>query len=179
MSTMSEEEMPNKKCRPFPWRCSDCREKAIFPKPTDFTITVKHDGRPYEVRISGLEIPTCRNCGEQVFTGVEDDRITEALREQINLLKPEEIRRRRKELELNQQELAEQLGVAKETISRWESGAVIQSRAMDNLLRLFFESDDTRSRLKNKFKPQPTNRVFPRTKPELDKRPNFSLCSPN
>jgi putative zinc finger/helix-turn-helix YgiT family protein len=115
-------------------------------------MTVKHDGRPYEVRIPDLEIPTCRNCGEQVFTGGEDDRITAALRKQIDLLMPAEIQRRRKERELSQEKLAEQLGVAKETISRWESGAVIQSRAMDNLLRLFFESNEARDLLARKFK---------------------------
>ncbi len=39
---------------------------------------------------------------------------------------------------LNQQQLAERLGVAPETISRWLNGALIQSRAMDNLLRVYF-----------------------------------------
>ncbi len=34
------------------------------------------------------------------------------------------------------QELAERLGVAPETISRWVNGALIQSRAMDNFLRV-------------------------------------------
>jgi len=47
--------------------------------------------------------------------------------------------------------MAELLGVAKETISRWETGALIQSRAMDNLLRLFFESEDVRRRLDQRF----------------------------
>ena len=54
---------------------------------------------------------------------------------------------------MSQQELAEQLGVAKETISRWETGAMIQSRAMDNLLRLFFESEEARTLLRRRFAP--------------------------
>jgi putative zinc finger/helix-turn-helix YgiT family protein len=124
--------------RPFPWRCVECREKQVYPQATDYTITVKHDGRPYEIHIPDLEIPTCRNCGEKVFGGKEDGRITDALREHVGLLKPGEIRRKREGLKLTQDALAEQLGVAKETISRWETGGVIQSRAMDKLLRLFF-----------------------------------------
>jgi hypothetical protein len=44
--------------------------------------------------------------------------------------------------------MAEQLGIAKETIARWEAGLMIQSRAMDNLLRLYFESEEVRSRLR-------------------------------
>lgn len=37
--------------------------------------------------------------------------------------------------------------MAKETISGWESGAVIQSRAMDKLLRIYFAFPEVRSRL--------------------------------
>jgi putative zinc finger/helix-turn-helix YgiT family protein len=147
--------------RPFPWPCIECREKEIFPLVTDFTIEVKHDGRPYEVRIPDLTVPTCRNCGEQVFTSAEDERIRDALRAQIGLLTSQEIRAHRAEHGLNQQELAEALGVAKETISRWETGA-IQSRAMDNLLRLFFESEEVRRLLRERFAPPPVNRVFKR-----------------
>jgi putative zinc finger/helix-turn-helix YgiT family protein len=147
--------------RPFPWPCIDCREKAIFPLVTDFTIEAKHDGRLYEVRIPDLVIPTCRNCGEQVFTSAEDERIRDALRAQIGLLISQEIRAHRTECGLNQQELAAALGVAKETISRWETGA-IQSRAMDNLLRLFFASEEVRRLLRERFAPPPVNRVFKR-----------------
>ena len=39
---------------------------------------------------------------------------------------------------MKSKELAEKLGVAAETISRWERGGLIQSRAMDNFLRVFF-----------------------------------------
>ncbi len=156
---MKPDPKPAAKVRPFPWHCIECGQDQIVPLATDFTITVKHDGRPYDLRIPNLEIPTCRNCGEQVFTGPEDDRITAALREQIGLLMPEEIQRHRKQLKLSQQELAEHLGVAKETISRWESGAVIQSRAMDNLLRLFFESPEARELLARKFKSALSNRI--------------------
>ena len=35
-------------------------------------------------------------------------------------------------------ELAEHLGVAVETISRWENGVLTQTRAMDRYLRLYF-----------------------------------------
>lgn len=179
---MLENESTSKSCRPFPWRCADCREKQVFPRATDFSISVKHDGRLYDVHIPDLEIPTCQKCGGQVFSSREDDRITEALREQINLLKPEEIRRRRKELELSQQEMAEQIGVAKETISRWESGAVIQSRAMDNLLRLYFKSDEARRLLRDRFEEESNipNIYFPLTRRCSKDKSDFDLhaCLP-
>lgn len=56
---------------------------------------------------------------------------------------------------MTQQELAEQLGIAKETILRWETGGMIQSRAMDNLLRLFFESDEVRKLLRSRLTARP------------------------
>ena len=46
---------------------------------------------------------------------------------------------------LHQTQLAERLGVAAETISRWENGALIQSRSMDNLLRVYFAIPEVRN----------------------------------
>lgn len=158
MSSMSP---PVKRSRPFPWHCIECNKDEVVPLVTDFTIEAKHDGRLYDVRIPDLTIPTCRNCGEQVFTSDEDERIRDALRAQIGLLTSQEMRAHRAERGLNQQELAEALGVAKETISRWETGA-LQSRAMDNLLRLFFASEEVRRLLRERFAPPPVNRVFSR-----------------
>lgn len=134
---MSEKIPPVGRDRPFPWLCGECRAKEVFPLVTDYTSTAKHDETTYTVNIPDLEIPTCRQCGEQVFTANIDDRIVAALRAQVGLLTPQEIVQLRGKLEMTQQQLAEQLHVAQETISRWETGALIQSRAMDNLLRLF------------------------------------------
>ena len=179
---MSDKIPPVGRDRPFPWRCFECRAIEVFPKSTDHTTTVKHDGREYLVRIPDLAIPTCRKCGAQTFSVGDDDRIVAALRSQLGLLTPIEIQKRRGQLNLNQQEIAEQLGVAKETISRWETGALIQSRAMDNLLRLFFESEEVRRLLQLRFAkptPAPVNRAFPRVNAECDMGFGFSLASWN
>ncbi len=152
---MSEKIPPVGRDRPFPWRCFECRAKEVVPQATDYTTTRKHDGREYTIHIPDLEVPTCRKCGAQTFSVGDDERIIAALRAQVGLLTPEEMQRRRSQLELTQQELAEQLGVAKETISRWETGGMIQSRAMDNLLRLYFESEEVRTLLRQRFAPQP------------------------
>jgi putative zinc finger/helix-turn-helix YgiT family protein len=133
---MSDKNTATGRDRPFPWRCVKCRAKEVFPQPTDYTISCKHDGREHKVQIPDLEIPTCRKCGEQLFTVATDECIVAALRAQVGLLTPQEIQKGRSGLEMTQQMLAEQLGVTKDTISRWETGGVIQSRAMDNLLRL-------------------------------------------
>lgn len=186
---MSEKIKPAGKDRPFPWRCVECGENSIVPTATDYTSTVKHDGRSYSVHIPSLAIPTCQKCGKQLFTAKIDDQITYKLRADIGLLMPDEMKSKRQRLDLNQEELAEQLGVAKETISRWETGAMIQSRAMDNFLRLFFASAEARDLLGRNFKTQPTNRLPPRNHSERSTRfprsqpgnsyADFDLCHRN
>lgn len=154
---MSESIPPVGRDRPFPWRCFQCKAKEVFPQATDYTTTRKHDGRAYTIHIPDLALPTCRNCGAQTFAVGDDDRIIAALRAQVGLLTPEEILNGRSQLEMTQQELAEQLGIAKETICRWETGGMIQSRAMDNLLRLYFESEEVQRLLRTRF--APVNRI--------------------
>jgi putative zinc finger/helix-turn-helix YgiT family protein len=159
---MSENLPPVGRDRPFPWRCTKCKAKEVYRQPTDYTSEIKHDGRTYTVRVPDLMLPTCRKCGEAVFSVGDDEPIRDALRAQLGLLSPSEIQKQRQCLEINQQELAEHLGVAKETISRWETGAMIQSRAMDNLLRLYFGSEEVRSLLKQGFKTVPAKKTSPK-----------------
>jgi putative zinc finger/helix-turn-helix YgiT family protein len=92
----------------------------------------------YEFPIPDLTVPRCAACGELVFNYAADDQIRQALRAHLRLLTPEHIRGGREALGLKSKELAERLGVAAETISRWERGGLVQSRAMDNLLRVYF-----------------------------------------
>ena len=144
---MSDKKHPIGRDRPFPWFCIECREKQVFPLTTDFTISAKHDEDSYVIRISDLEIPTCRKCGERVFSGKEDDRIVAALRAAAGILTPEEIQARRNQLGISQREMAGLLGVPQELFDKWETGMMIQTRAMDNLLRLYFESEESRTLL--------------------------------
>jgi putative zinc finger/helix-turn-helix YgiT family protein len=124
--------------RPFPWPCADCYTLTVVPTVMDYSVRVKHDGVVYELLLPSLEIPRCQTCGETVITTAVDERINDALHARLHLLTPDQMRKGIEKLGLKQQELAERLGVAPETISRWVNGALIQSRAMDNLLRLYF-----------------------------------------
>ena len=144
---MTEQEQ---KVRAFPWRCPECGKKEVYPSTSSYETEAKHDGRLYALVIDKLDIPTCRSCGEQVFSNDIDEEISRALRAKLKLLSPEEIRYKVSELGLSQKEIARCLGVAEASFSRWVTGTVIQSRAMDKLLRLYFGSSEARRLLSEK-----------------------------
>lgn len=133
--------------RPFPWTCGHCLKDEVYPETMPYAIDVKHDGQLYHLEIPEIRIPKCRACGELIFSYSEDDQILQALRARVRLLTPEQIRGGREALGLKSKQFAEKLGVAAETISRWERGGLIQSRAMDNFLRVFFAFPEVRQAL--------------------------------
>jgi putative zinc finger/helix-turn-helix YgiT family protein len=137
--------------RPFPWRCLHCDKQEVSPRKVSYDAEVRHDGRLYAFTIPNLELPVCSACGEKVFTNEANEQIGAALRAHLGLLTPEEIRSGLDRLGLTQKETAQQLGIAEATLSHWLTDTQIQSRAMDNLMRLFLESEEVRHLLAWKF----------------------------
>ena len=108
---------------------------------------IRHDGRLYTFTVPDLVLPVCEACGEKVFTEQVDDQINAALRRNLHLLTPDELREALDRVKMTQKEAADRLGVAEATLSRWLNHTQIQSRAMDNLLRVFFAFPQVRSAL--------------------------------
>jgi putative zinc finger/helix-turn-helix YgiT family protein len=131
-------ESPASQGKPFPWRCPECGKREVRPSTVRHISEIKHDGRLHTVEVPRLRVPKCDACGEMVFDNDADDQIAKALRQHLGLLSGEQIRKNREDLGLSQRNLAEQLGVAVETISRWENSALTQTRAMDRYLRVYF-----------------------------------------
>jgi len=133
--------------KPFPWRCTDCGKTAIEPDVIDHTSMIKYDGRLHEVRIPNLHILRCRNCGGILFGNEADEQIARALRDKLHLLQPEQIRENRthESIRLKQSEFARKIGVAAESLSRWENGHIIQSRGHDRFMRAFFALPELRA----------------------------------
>ena len=98
----------------------------------------RHDGRSYTFTVPDLLLPVCKACGKKVFTEKVDDQITAALRANLHLLTPDEMRKGLERVNMTQKETAERLGIAEATLSRWLNETQVQSRAMDKLLRVFF-----------------------------------------
>ncbi len=64
-------------------------------------------------------------------------------REVDGLLGSTDIKRIRKKLGCTQEEMVKKLGVGLKSFARYETGQVIQSRAMDNLLRILDKHPET------------------------------------
>jgi putative zinc finger/helix-turn-helix YgiT family protein len=128
-----------------PRKCMHCRERSVIQtKLPLYERELEHDGRKYAVALKEFEVLQCQNCGALVLDDAADDRLSEALRRAAGLLTPTEIKQNREALGLKQRELANLLRIAESTLSRWETGAQIQQRCMDLLLRLFFGVKEAR-----------------------------------
>lgn len=125
--------------KPYPRRCAECGTVTVESVAIPYKAEVKHDGKLHQFAIPKLKIDKCRTCGEEFFTSDTDEQITSGLRSVIGLLSPEEIRQRLRELGITQRTFAGQLRIAPETVSRWMSGAAIQNRALDTLMRIYFD----------------------------------------
>lgn len=124
--------------RPFPWRCQHCGKMEVVMATIEYDAEVRHDGRLHAFVIPNLEVPCCQACGEKVFTGEVDRQVDKALRLHLKVLTPSQIREALDRLSISQKEIAQRLGIAEATLSRWLNETQIQSRSMDNLLRVFF-----------------------------------------
>ncbi|MBI3411560.1 MAG: hypothetical protein HY040_24795 [Planctomycetes bacterium] len=144
---MHESKRPVGADRPFPWRCRKCGKSQVQMATIRYDAEARHDGRLYAFTVPDLAIPICRACGEKVFTEKVDDQINSALRSHLRLLTPAEIRAALERIGMTQKVIADRLGIAEATLSRWLTETQIQSRAMDNLLRVYFAFPDVRSAL--------------------------------
>jgi putative zinc finger/helix-turn-helix YgiT family protein len=141
------EKKPRNADRPFPWQCRQCRQETVVPTRVDYPAKVNYDGRLVSFVAKGIEVPICQRCGDKRFTLEVDDQINAALCAHLGLLTPEQIRAEIERLGLSQKQVAERLGIAEATLSRWVSKQVIQSRAMDNYLRVYFQFPEVRTAL--------------------------------
>ena len=130
--------------KPYPRRCGECGQEAVFPTLISYDAEVRHDGQLHGFHIQALHIDKCQKCGEEFFTNRTDEQISAGLRAHLGLLQPEEIRTRLAELGLSQADFANRMGVGPEMVSRWINGLAIQTRAMDNLMRVFFGFESVR-----------------------------------
>jgi putative zinc finger/helix-turn-helix YgiT family protein len=136
-----------KKSLPFPRVCPTCCKKTVQPATIEHVAEVKYESRTYSVEIPDLKVGKCSVCEEIYFDLDTDAQIDTAFRRKLRLLTAEQIRAGRKRLGLKQEELADALGIAKATITRWENRKLIPSRVMNKILKAYFRSKSFRELL--------------------------------
>lgn len=113
-------------CDAFDWR-SEVREGRYTYRDREFTL-------------ADLEYSVCGNCGFDLVLPPQqrknDARVRDAQRVIDGLLSGNEIRSIRKSLGLTQSKASEVFGGGPNAFSKYERGEVVQSRAIDQLLRL-------------------------------------------
>ncbi len=126
--------------REFCKKCPKCQAKTVYLQPVPYSTRFDYDGRKHVVTIPDLILPQCTQCGRISIDRVGNLLIDAAFRKQVGLLAPEEIRSQREALGLTQEQLADKLRIAAATLSRWETGAQMQQRSLDLLMRLYFKN---------------------------------------
>jgi putative zinc finger/helix-turn-helix YgiT family protein len=86
------------------------------------------------------QVQRCTVCGEEEYSYAQataaERRAGEIFREQNGFLHSDEIVAMRRRWGVTQAELEAALGLGRKTVARWEAGRVLQTRALDNLLRV-------------------------------------------
>jgi len=132
-----------------PKKCGECKQKSVVLAVQKYDAALWHDGRSYPVSIPDLEVLACQNCKNIIIPDQSEERLENALRRAVGLLMPSEIKSYREALGLTQELMAHYMGIAKDTISRWETGAQIQQQGFDNYLRAFFRLPELRNFLRH------------------------------
>lgn len=150
-------------------KCDDCGR----PVTTEPNAVRRYDigGLPH-VELHGVEVTRCPACGKE---GIAIPRIgqlhrvlAEAFVTQRRMLAPVEMRFLRKHIGLSRADFAQRMGVARETVSRWETGAVRMGALADRLLRLLvvahepsecYEVDDFLKQLDDEAPPKKLSSV--------------------
>lgn len=102
---------------------------------------IKETFRGEEFTVRGIKHYVCDGCGEVVFDAEEGKKFDADILKQYamreNLLSPQEIKEIRKKHGLSQRDFEKVLGVSSPSVSRWETGKVLQSKPVDLLMRAY------------------------------------------
>lgn len=96
-------------------------------------------GLPH-IELHGVEVSRCEACGKEDIAIPRIEQlhrvIAATMVKQRRMLAPVEIRFLRKHIGLSGADFAQRMGVSRETVSRWETGANAMGAVADRLLRL-------------------------------------------
>lgn len=114
--------------------CIVCGESAVTRSVMTQQFAYVDGGRDI-LLTADIPVERCANCGETLVGPEGELARHEVICHYLGRLTPSEIKEIRKARSLSQDRFADEVGVGLASIKRWETGAVIQSAAMDKLLR--------------------------------------------
>jgi putative zinc finger/helix-turn-helix YgiT family protein len=127
--------------------CPSCEKGHFHPKTTDYMAELP-DG--LKLTIPNVKLDVCDHCGE-IAISIEAAKIIDAtIAEQNEQLSPHELENIRENLNLDQTEMSEVLGLGGKTYHRWEKGTQIPSRSMCHYLRVLGEFPEAFDWLRNR-----------------------------
>jgi HTH-type transcriptional regulator/antitoxin MqsA len=116
--------------------CPECDQPSLAP--SVWAADFRHEDT--QVHVDGLECHVCAQCGaDPVFPDQirrNERRIADAKRRSDGRMTGDEVRAVRERFGLSQQEASELFGGGVNAFSKYERGAVLQSVAMDRLLKV-------------------------------------------
>jgi putative zinc finger/helix-turn-helix YgiT family protein len=127
--------------------CRACRKGHQWSVNVDYDERFNYEGQFYTVHIPQLPVIRCDHCGSITFDKPALQILEDALYYHLRLLPPSEIEAQRERIGMNQQQLADLLGVGIDDLDRWEKGHYYQPRSVDNLLRLVLFNEACRDSL--------------------------------
>ena len=109
------------KDKPFPWRCPECGKKEVRPVAARIQRKSSTTADFIPWKFPNFASPSAARAASG-FSTTRPTQIARHCASSLAFYRGDQIRRNRDDLGLSQRVLAEHLGVAVETISRWETG---------------------------------------------------------
>jgi HTH-type transcriptional regulator/antitoxin MqsA len=117
-------------------RCPSCGHQPLVARKVRDEFEYGPDGERVTVVAEGVPVLVCPACGETLY-GPEAAAVRhQAICHALGLLSPAEIKALRERLGPDQEGFARLTGIGVATLSRWERGRLLQTRALDRYLRL-------------------------------------------
>src|SRR5947209_17293811 len=117
-------------------RCPSCGHQPLVPQRIRDEFEYGPDDDRIAVVAEAVPVLACPACGETLY-GPEAAAVRhQAICRALGLLSPAEIKALRERLGPDQEDFARPTGIGVATLSRWERGRLLQTRALDRYLRL-------------------------------------------
>jgi putative zinc finger/helix-turn-helix YgiT family protein len=117
-------------------RCPTCGHQPLLARQIRDEFEYGPDGERITIVAEGVPVLTCPACGEVLY-GPEAAAVRhQAICRALGLLTPAEIKAVRERYGPDQEDFSRLTGIGVATLSRWERGRLLQTRAMDRYLRL-------------------------------------------